>query len=251
MTGTVLGTNTVGGGGKRQTRPPLRGERLYPPRSSRVYWVLTRLREEIEAIAADLVTIEPNPRPLLIDFGCGDAPYRTFFERSAARYVACDLAGNPAAECILETPGVLPIGTGEADVVLSTQVLEHVVDPAGYLGECARVLRPGGRLVLSTHGVWRYHPDPLDLWRWTSAGLRKIVEDAGFSVLTFRGILGPAAYGLQSWQDAILPRVHWRLQPAVAYCLQYLIMSADRASSPEARDADASHYVLTARKLAN
>ncbi len=59
--------------------------------------------------------------------------------------------------------------------MLSTQVLEHVTDPRLYLAECHRVLRPGGPLLLSTHGIMVYHPDPVDYWRWTGAGLQRAV----------------------------------------------------------------------------
>jgi SAM-dependent methyltransferase len=67
-------------------------------------------------------------------------------------------------------------------VVLSTQQLEHVSDPASVLAEAHRVLRSSGRLLLSTHGVWVHHPDPLDLWRWTEEGLCTLIERAGFRV---------------------------------------------------------------------
>src|SRR6185436_6911761 len=71
-----------------------------------------------------------------------------------------------------------------ADAVVSFQVLEHVDDVETYLSECNRVLRPGGRLVLTTHGIWVYHPMAgicEDYWRWTGAGLRKTVEAYGFA----------------------------------------------------------------------
>ena len=37
-----------------------------------------------------------------------------------------------------------------------------------------RVTRPGGRVLLSTHGAMVYHPNPVDLWRWTRAGLERL-----------------------------------------------------------------------------
>jgi SAM-dependent methyltransferase len=65
------------------------------------------------------------------------------------------------------------------DVVISTQTLEHVRDPARSISEIRRVLRPGGIALLSTHGVWPYHPVPHDYWRWTHEGLAALVQDAG------------------------------------------------------------------------
>src|SRR5205823_2015302 len=75
------------------------------------------------------------------------------------------------------------------------------------LSECLRVLRPGGRMLLSTHGVFPYHPDPVDLWRWTCEGLRREVEQVGFEVVRFEGVIGMAATGLQLLQDSISYRM--------------------------------------------
>ncbi len=88
-------------------------------------------------------------------------------------------------------------------MVLSTQVLEHVDRPGLYLAECHRVLRPGGRMLLSTHGIMVFHPDPVDYWRWTCDGLQRAVRDAGFEIVRFEGIVGLAATGIQ------LSRTRW------------------------------------------
>ena len=107
--------------------------------------------------------------------------------------------------------GTVAVADASVDVVLSTQVLEHVTDPAVYLAECVRVLRPGGRLLLTTHGTMFYHPDPVDYWRWTCDGLRKAVTDAGLEVTRFEGVVGMAATGLQLVQEAFYYRLPRRL----------------------------------------
>jgi SAM-dependent methyltransferase len=65
------------------------------------------------------------------------------------------------------------------DLVLCTQVLEHAVDPDKVVRELRRVVKPGGRVLASTHGVQVYHPDPVDLRRWTHEGLRRLFEENG------------------------------------------------------------------------
>ena len=69
----------------------------------------------------------------------------------------------------------LEIPDASFDVVLCTQVLEHSRDPAQALREITRVLRPGGHAFVTTHGIWPFHPYPVDLWRWTQQGLETIV----------------------------------------------------------------------------
>jgi SAM-dependent methyltransferase len=114
----------------------------------------------------------------LLDVGCGEMPYRPLFSPYASSYVGVDTVENPLAE--LRGPiEALPVADGTFDVVLCAQVLEHVDDPATGVRELHRVTAPGGRVLLSTHGVMVYHPNPVDLWRWTHAGLERLFESAG------------------------------------------------------------------------
>jgi len=185
---------------------------------------------------------------LLVDFGCGNMPYRALFEPHVDHYMGVDLPGNEMAHAAVSGPNQIPLESAAADIVLSSQVLEHVADPIAYLEEAYRVLRPNGILILSTHGSWPYHPDPADYWRWTSAGLQKTLAAADFSVEYFGGVLGPAATALQLWQDAVYWRVRGFFRSTFTLHLQTLIQLADRASSDSARDEDAAVFVVVARK---
>ncbi len=73
----------------------------------------------------------------------------------------------------------LPVDDASFDVVLCNQVLEHCDDPVQAVSELRRVTAPGGRVLVSTHGVMPYHPSPTDYWRWTHAGLEKLFADNG------------------------------------------------------------------------
>jgi SAM-dependent methyltransferase len=198
----------------------------------------------LEALAREL---QGGPGNRVLDYGCGVVAYRHFFAPDAD-YVPADLAGNPRATLHLNPDGTLPVPDGRFDSVLSTQVLEHVTDPALYLSECFRVLRPGGRMLLSTHGTFVYHPDPDDYWRWTCAGLQKVVRDAGFEVTRFRGIIGGLPTGLQLAQDAIYWQIPGPLRPLLALVMQTLIALTDRLHSQGSRDYNAQVFALIAVK---
>lgn len=182
----------------------------------------------------------------VLDYGCADLPYRRFFGDDT-EFVGADLPGNPNATVDLNPDGTLPVEDMAFDAVLSTQVLEHVEDPSLYLSECWRVLRPGGRLLLSTHGVFMYHPDPDDYWRWTCAGLQHAVRSAGFEIERFEGIIGPIATGLQMTQDAVYWRLPRLVRPIFAFIMQSLIAAADRESAGRRR-LDASIFAVVARR---
>ena len=96
------------------------------------------------------------------------------------------------------------------------------------------MLRPGGRMLLSTHGMFIYHPDPVDYWRWTCAGLRHVVEEAGFRVVRFEGVIGLLATGLQFVQDATYYHLPRPLRPVYAFVMQSLVALADRLQAQAA-----------------
>lgn len=168
-----------------------------------------------------------NPGSRVLDLGCADRPYVALFP-AGVEYVGADLPGNPLADVLINEDGTCPLPGGSFDVVLSTQVLEHVPEPERYLAECFRLLRPGGSLVLSTHGIMYYHRDPEDYWRWTCAGLRRVLAAQGFTVVELRGLLGIGAAALQIFQDGtywFLPRFLRRLY---ALAMQVCISLVDR-----------------------
>jgi SAM-dependent methyltransferase len=128
----------------------------------------------------------------LLDYGCGTRPYEPWFTAAAAQYRGADI--DSAHEVRIRPDGTLECADGEYDVVASFQVLEHVWDLDAYLGEARRVLRPQGRLLLSTHGSWLYHPHPGDYRRWTAEGLQREVESRGFRLDRMEPVVGPLAW---------------------------------------------------------
>lgn len=223
---------------------PASSPRLYPRRFTGRYYVLTQLRKQMEAMIAACVTDQPGT---LVDFGCGDAPYQPLFP-SHVQYLTADLPSNPGARLHIGADGRVNLPGTAADYVLSSQVLEHVPDPATYLAECHRLLKPAGAMMLTTHGVWKYHPHPTDLWRWTGEGLRRIVEAAGFEIERFTGVLGLGATGMLLLQDALVTRSPRKLRPLIAGAMQPLIRAADALHDDGQRSRDAAVFCLIARK---
>jgi SAM-dependent methyltransferase len=210
-----------------------RGDRLNPSLSHPRYWVLRSLRDAMkELLASPTVTL----RGTVVDFGAGDSPYRALFQGKCQFYVAADLPGNPGADAHIAPDGTLPLADGSVDCVLSTQVLEHVADPHAYLVEARRVLKADGCLILSTHGMWRYHPDPCDYWRWTLDGLTLELERAGFQVLEYRSVMRLASNGLLMLQDSVLSALPSVLKRPFSFMMQRsigVIERLSRRSSPD------------------
>jgi SAM-dependent methyltransferase len=208
---------------------------------------LAHIIRELRAALADLVVDLDLPAgATVVDYGCADLKYRDLFGERV-RYLGADLPGNRDATIDIQPDGTLPIPDGSADAVFSSQVLEHVAEPAVYLAECQRVLRPGGKLLLSTHGIMVYHRDPVDYWRWTGEGLERIVTQAGLHVVRFEGVMGLAAAGLQLFQDGTQQRVPASLRKFYFTVMQSLVAAFDRHSRAS-RAENALVFALIAAK---
>ena len=159
-------------------------ERIAPKNSDYYYLHLSDLLLAVQAHA--------STEPLrILDFGAGGSPYRSLFPN--ANYQTADVQRS-CADFAIDEDGYTNAPDQVFDMVLSTQVLEHCRDPDRYLSETFRVLKPDGKLVLSTHGFFEEHACPYDFFRWTAEGLRILVESNGFTVDSLvRVTAGPRA----------------------------------------------------------
>jgi SAM-dependent methyltransferase len=165
-------------------------DRRNPPQTSPTWVVRHALASWLRAEAAGLAGGE---QVRILDVGCGPKPYYPFFADVASEYIGVDVVENPAAE-LRGAVEALPVEDASFDLVLCTQVLEHADDPAKAVSELRRVTRPGGRVLASTHGVQVYHPSPVDYWRWTHEGLRRLFsENATWSSLEVDAGAGTAS----------------------------------------------------------
>lgn len=158
------------------------------PRIWHADWLVLR---PLALVISTQVQLHTKHATRLLDFGCGDMPYRSMLERLGVQYCGADLGGR--ADLIIDESGRVPLPACAVDVVLSSQVLEHVPEVKPYLSETRRLLVDSGLLLLSTHGTWPYHPHPGDYRRWTSTGLIFEIESNGFLVEEIIPIVGPLA----------------------------------------------------------
>lgn len=134
-------------------------------------------------------------RGRLLDVGCGTMPYRALFE--VDEYLGLDIdsetARRRAVADVLYDGQRFPFDDGRFESVLCNQVLEHVFNPDQFLAEIRRVLVPGGKLLLTVPFVWDEHEQPWDFARYTSFGLRSLLERQGFAVRRQEKLLANAS----------------------------------------------------------
>lgn len=230
--------------------------RLDPPFWRHDAYTLRRLADAVRMAAA--TTLAPSASsgapPCVVDLGAGDAPFRSLFEARGARYVACDIDVPEGGPVVRIEPGrPLPLPDRSAQLVVSFQVLEHVWDIDWYLGEARRLLAPGGRLILSTHGTWLYHPHPTDFRRWTRPGLLAELELRGLRPVSTQALVGPLAWTTQfralGWHRVLssVPLVG-PLLAAISNSLHHLRMRIEDAITPKAWIEDnAAVYLVLAQ----
>jgi SAM-dependent methyltransferase len=96
-----------------------------------------------------------------------------------AEYVGVDLRPGPAVDLVSSAADApRQLHGRQFDLVLSTEMLEHVRDWQGAVLAMKRLCRPGGRILLTTRSPgFLYHGSPFDFWRFDGADLRSIFED--------------------------------------------------------------------------
>jgi SAM-dependent methyltransferase len=136
----------------------------------------------------------------VLDAGAGKSPYKNLFVE--ARYESADFCqvdqktyGDITYVCDLTH---IPVPDGKYDLVLLTQVLEHVPEPTLVLQEIYRILKPGGALWLSAPLFFEEHDIPFDFYRYTQYGLKHLLNTSGFNIENLTWLEG--YYGTLSHQ---------------------------------------------------
>lgn len=104
------------------------------------------------------------------------------------KWIFADIEKEHNPDIVLNVSDMSQIETNSIDVVLATELFEHVKSPEKGLSECYRVLKPGGLLITSMPFLFRIHADPYDFQRWTEHKWRLELEKLGFSIVQFEAV---------------------------------------------------------------
>lgn len=135
------------------------------------------LREIADSLARQAAALNGKTGIDVLDVGCKYKPYRTLFESRASRYVGLDLNRYWGVE-VQSNATRLPFGNDRFDLVLCTQAFYLMEDFRKVLAEFVRVTRGGGRILLTTIGIWPYPPG-VRLHRWSRRELEEVLGEFG------------------------------------------------------------------------
>ena len=124
----------------------------------------------------------------LLDFGCGSKPYKSYFK--VDEYIGLDThnSGHPINDeniDVMYDGKKIPFDNNSFDYIFSSEVLEHVFDVNETINEFNRVLKINGKMIITSPFVWGEHEQPYDFARYTSFGLKRILEKNGFEVIQY------------------------------------------------------------------
>ncbi|MEU3272952.1 methyltransferase domain-containing protein [Saccharomonospora sp. NPDC006951] len=139
----------------------------------------------------------------VLEAGCGEGYGAALIAETADHVVALDYDRQAMAHVagrysgitpVLGNVACLPVVSGGVDVVANFQVIEHLWDQAAFLAECGRVLRPGGRLLVTTPNRLTFTPDsdsplnPFHTRELAPSELDSLLREAGFGVELLHGL---------------------------------------------------------------
>lgn len=129
----------------------------------------------------------------LLDLGCGAVPLYGVYKGLVREVTCVDWApGDPVDHldmcCDLSQP--LPLPDASYDTIILSDVLEHIPEPALLWREMARVLAPGGKIVMNVPFFYWLHAHPHDYYRYTNFALERFVRHGGLQLLLIRPLGG-------------------------------------------------------------
>lgn len=133
----------------------------------------------------NMVKLTRNIKGKTLDVGCGQKPYEKICHSSEYIGLEIDTPKNKKlkkADYFYDGK-IFPFNNSEFDSIIISQVFEHVFNPEEFLSKVNRVLKMGGVMLITVPFLWDEHEQPFDYGRYSSFGLKFILEKSGFEVV--------------------------------------------------------------------
>lgn len=135
-----------------------------------------------------IIDFIPSLKGNLLDVGCGSKPYEPYCDVDSYTGLELDTPENrknKKADYFYDGK-IFPFEYSSFDSLICNQVVEHVFNPGEFLKEINRVLKLEGMFLLTVPFIWDEHEQPFDYARYSSFGIRFLLERHGFQVIRTR-----------------------------------------------------------------
>jgi len=132
-------------------------------RSSPVFWQICWMH--FLSLKQYIVNFSKNhikPWNKMLDFGCWNSPYRDLYMKKNINYIGIDIGDSPEFNpwYIVYPGGKTSFTNNEFDIIVSTQVFEHLNDPKFYASELERITKKWGYILITVAHLREHHPYP-------------------------------------------------------------------------------------------
>lgn len=218
--------------------------RLSASRNKREVFLASRFIADLTATWYD-ENLKKFARGKLLDLGCGKAPLYGTYAPYVDDVILADWEQSPYTNVRVDVrcdiAKRLPFQGNSFDTVILSDVLEHISDPRNSMHEVARVLKPGGSVLINVPFVYRLHQTPHDYNRYTEFMLKLLAEDANLSIVKLEALGGGYAVLID-----LLSRL-WRAHEVVVMIIQS-VMPKLLANKLSARKDIPLAYAMVCRK---
>ncbi len=144
-----------------------------------------------------------HARGRLLDLGCGKAPLYGTYAPLVDEVVCVDWTDCGCVDLVCDLSQPLPLPDASFDTIVFSDVLEHLPEPMAVWHEMARVLAPGGRIVLNVPFYYSVHAHPHDYARYTRFALERFAQLSGLQVLHLQAVGGLVEIGVDLLAKAL------------------------------------------------
>ena len=166
----------------RPTKFVMSGGRLRGSRDSEHVSTASRLVSDRIASSFERY-LKTHGRGDLLDLGCGTVPLYEVYQPLVDSITCVDWPGSPHdvqhSDVLCDINEPLPLRDDSYDTVILSDVLEHLHNPTLVFGEIARVMRPGGKLLMTVPFMYGLHEQPHDYHRYTRFAISHLASRSG------------------------------------------------------------------------
>lgn len=135
----------------------------------------------------DSITTYVSAGKSVLDIGCGEQPMRGLIEKYGGAYIGLDISQNQQGSvAVIASINKAPFHNSSFDLILCTEVLEHVSDTYSTFSELSRLLRPGGIIILTSPFAFSLHEEPYDYIRVTPYQVTECAKNSNLEIVELK-----------------------------------------------------------------